>query len=62
MSKKVALDTNEKSELEDAEGLEKKYQSLFISVVWIPLKNVFLVPLMTFLFLFFVLCSLFGSV
>jgi hypothetical protein len=42
VSKKAALDINEKSELEDPEGLEKKYQSLFISVVWIPLNNVFL--------------------
>jgi hypothetical protein len=38
VSKRAALDINEKSELEDAEDLEKKYQSLYIIVVLIPMR------------------------
>ena len=39
-SKKASIASNEKMELEDPEGLEKKYQSTYMGVVWIPLDNI----------------------
>ena len=40
LSKRARTDANEKAELEDPEGLEKKYQSLYVNLVKIKLENI----------------------
>ena len=40
LSKREAMDNDEEMELNDPEGLEKKYQSSFVGICWIPLDNV----------------------
>lgn len=40
LSKKAAIENNEKAELEDPEGLEKKLQSSYLGCTWIPLDNI----------------------
>ena len=41
-TKREMMDNAEANELNDPEGLEKKYQSSFIGIVWIPLDNVWI--------------------
>ena len=38
--KKVSVGTNERLELEDEEGLEKKFQSTYMSVVWLSIGKI----------------------
>ena len=40
MSKKDTIVNNEKAELEDPEGLESKFKSLYMGIVWIPIDNI----------------------
>ena len=40
LSKNMIVNNNEKMELEDSEGLEKKFQSSYLGLAWISIDNI----------------------